>query len=138
MLKSKNTHLIFYDGKCGLCDRVVQFVLKHDVNHRFLFAPLQGQTASQCLKNIPTDIQQQDSLIFIENFLGSPRLLYSQGKAVFRILWLLGGWWRVLGVFNFFPSFLYDWLYRFIARNRKKISFSCSIHFKKDYERFLP
>src|SRR5262245_12424741 len=34
--------MIFYDGHCGLCHRFVKFVLKHDPDAHFHFAPLQS------------------------------------------------------------------------------------------------
>ena len=37
-------HLLLYDGVCGLCDRLVQFVLAHDPGGVFDFAPLQSAT----------------------------------------------------------------------------------------------
>ena len=33
---------IFYDGACGLCHRVVRFVLAEDHGGKFMFSPLQG------------------------------------------------------------------------------------------------
>ena len=37
-------HLLLYDGVCGLCDHLVQFVLAHDRRGVFDFAPLQSAT----------------------------------------------------------------------------------------------
>jgi len=36
--------IVFYDGTCGVCDRFVRFVIRHDRNGCFLFAPLGGST----------------------------------------------------------------------------------------------
>jgi predicted DCC family thiol-disulfide oxidoreductase YuxK len=41
------THVVFFDGVCGLCDRWVQFVLPRDRGARFRFAPLQGALAAR-------------------------------------------------------------------------------------------
>ena len=43
----------FYDGHCGLCHRIVRFVIQHDREQVFRFAPLQGETAS---KQLPRDL----------------------------------------------------------------------------------
>ena len=40
----ENKLLLFYDGSCGLCHRFVLFVLKHEEEPLFQFAPLQGET----------------------------------------------------------------------------------------------
>ena len=36
------TETLFYDGHCGLCHGAVKFVLRHDREAVFRFAPLQG------------------------------------------------------------------------------------------------
>ncbi|WP_286827645.1 thiol-disulfide oxidoreductase DCC family protein, partial [Maribacter sp. UBA4516] len=40
----KNKQLILFDGVCNLCNASVQYVIKHDKNNVFMFAPLQGET----------------------------------------------------------------------------------------------
>ncbi len=35
--------ILFYDGDCGVCNWVVQWVLRRDVGGRFHFAPLQAK-----------------------------------------------------------------------------------------------
>jgi predicted DCC family thiol-disulfide oxidoreductase YuxK len=42
---SGGAHLVLYDGVCGLCNRLLQFLLAHDRRAVFSFAPLQGPTA---------------------------------------------------------------------------------------------
>ena len=41
--------ILFFDGVCGLCDRLVQFVLHRDTRARFRFAALQSDVATQTL-----------------------------------------------------------------------------------------
>lgn len=132
-------HLVFYDGECGFCDHIVQFIMKQDKNELFDFAPLQGQTAAQMLKHLPPEIINNDSLILIENYKTDPQY-YVLGKGALRICWLLGGVWAVFGILSFLPSFLYDWGYRLVAKNRKKFfkNPSCVIPTKEKRERFLP
>ena len=38
-------YLVLYDGECGLCDRSVQFLLRHDKKGVLTYAPLQGEAA---------------------------------------------------------------------------------------------
>lgn len=111
-------NLVFYDGSCGFCDHVVQFLLKIDTKGLFVFAPLQGITAKKLLKNIPP----ADSLVLIEDYNSPDRSFYQFGKAAFRILWLIGGLWALLGWVSFLPPILYNWGYRLIARNRHAFS----------------
>lgn len=130
-------HLVFYDGQCGFCDRVVNFILKADKKELFVFAPLQGETAK---KMVPEYSEQLDTLVLIEDYRGQNRKTYIQSKAVFRILWLLGGGWMLLGWLYFLPSWMFDWGYRLVARNRGKLfsKESCQIPEQKTREKFLP
>lgn len=133
-------HLLFYDGQCGLCDHIVQFLLKADIEHQFVFAPLQGSTAAIVLKELPEEYKTVDSLVLVENYQAADQKFYVMGKGAFRILWLLGSWWSVLGVFSFLPSFLYDWGYRLVAHNRHRF-FSqsvCVLPDPSNKTRFLP
>lgn len=128
-------HLVFYDGECGLCDAVVQFILKRDKEQIFVYAPLQGETAGQLLIPKP----QEDTVILIENFETLPqRYIYSQ--AVFRILWLLGGWWALPGLLFFLPPVLFNWGYRLVAKYRKRLfpKTECVLPPPTDGKRFLP
>jgi predicted DCC family thiol-disulfide oxidoreductase YuxK len=133
-------HLVFYDGACGFCDRVVQFLLCADTKKRFAFAPLQGKTALKYLESLPESMKGVDSLILIENYLSIQPKTFVLGKAAFRICWLLGGAWVLLGWTSFLPSFLYDWGYRLVARNRHRIFKNnvCQLPQPQNKERFLP
>lgn len=113
-------HLVFYDGACGLCDRTVQFLLNADQNAKFDFAPLQGKTAAEMLKALPAEYKQLDSLVLIENYQTQSPKIYVMSKAIFRILWLIGGFWKLVGWLCYLPSFLGDIGYRFVARHRHK------------------
>lgn len=141
---SKGKHLIFYDGQCGLCDRVVHWILKHDLSEQFDFAPLNGVTAA---KKIPynslklnVNSSNEDTLVLIENYQSDSPQIYILGKAAFRICWLLGGVWKVLGSLAFLPSWMYNWIYRLVAKNRQSL-FSmeqCQLHKHEFKNRFLP
>lgn len=138
-MSANHKHLVFYDGECGFCDQVVQFLLKVDRKEQFLFAPLQGKTAAKVLQKLPDQYKQVDSLVLVENYATNKQHFYVLGKASFRILWLLGGSWRLLGWICFLPSFLYNWGYRLVARNRKKLMpEACILPDPKSQDRFLP
>lgn len=141
MATATGQHLVFYDGTCGMCHWVVQFLLKHDRNKIFMFAPLQGETAGVLLKDWRITVPEADSLVLIENYQDpDQKKIYIFGKGALRICWLLGGLWMVPGAISFLPSFLYDWLYKWVARHRFKwfASQSCLIPKTQNTSRFLP
>lgn len=133
-------HLIFYDGQCGLCDRVVQWVIRQDKKRIFLFAPLQGTTAKKVLGSLTPEQKQLDTLILIENFSSKNQHIYLLGKGALRICWLLGGLWIIPGSLSFLPGFFYNWGYRLVARNRHRLfsNDSCVLPTANEAERFLP
>ena len=133
-------HLLFYDGECGLCDHVVQFVLQRDKAGLFQFAPLQGETAVATLRALPAKYKSLDSLILIENVNTPQARIYVLGQGAFRTLWLLGGPWKLLGSLGFLPPILYNWGYRLVARNRHRFfdTNSCLLPDPTQKKRFLP
>lgn len=131
-------HLVFYDGECGFCDMSVQFLLNIDSAELFAFAPLQGSTAKELLSNQLQGFEP-DTLVLIENYQSKDSTTYIYAQAVFRICWLLGGWWRLIGWLCFFPPFLFNWAYRLFARHRYLFGRNvCHLPDRADKERFLP
>lgn len=80
--------ILFYDGHCGLCSRLVRFIAKRD-GGLFLFAPLQGQTAVDKLQGK----QAQLNTVFI----ATANQLRSQSSAIVFALRQLSLPWRLLG-----------------------------------------
>lgn len=134
-------HLLLYDGQCGLCNRALLFVLERDPEGQFAFAPLEGSTARQFEPLLPSDEKLGESLLFIEEFASaSPRLLL-RSQALFRLFWLLGGHWRLLGWLYFIPAtrFFFDPLYRLVAHHRDRFfSRRCLLPQDEHRDRFLP
>lgn len=133
-------HLVFYDGACGFCDRSVEVLLGLDKKQVFAFAPLQGTTAAHFFAT-EASFMEVDSLILIENYQTPERKIYKYGQSVFRICWLLGGGWRLLGLLSFIPGVFYDWSYRLLARNRLRFFQQlpvCRFPDPANRDRFLP
>lgn len=107
-------HLIFFDSSCGFCHSIVRFVLRHDKKELFIFAPLQGKTAKDFFHTIP------NTIVLVENYKTPQQKISQSGRGALRILWLLGGIWKAIGWICFLPPILYNWIYRFIAKNRYK------------------
>jgi predicted DCC family thiol-disulfide oxidoreductase YuxK len=128
------THLVFYDGECGLCDFIVSFLLKKDKERVFLFAPLQGKTAQ---KKLTPDLIEKDTLILIENFGTDQENILLFGKAALRIAWYLGGFFTLFGILSFVKSTPFDFIYKIVARNRSKFFKNRCTLLKNENDRFL-
>jgi predicted DCC family thiol-disulfide oxidoreductase YuxK len=128
--------LLLYDGVCGLCNRLVRFVLKRDRRAYFRFASLQSDYAARILKPHSFDPQDLNTLYVAED-----ERLRTRADAVIFILQKLGGRWRIAAAaLRILPRPLRDWGYRFVARHRYRIFGhyeSCLLPAKKYHDRFL-
>jgi predicted DCC family thiol-disulfide oxidoreductase YuxK len=111
--------IILYDGVCGLCNRLTQFVLPRDRKDRFRFAPLQGPLGQQILEKYgkPTD-RLETFYLLVDPGTATERLIERSSAAV-RVLLTLGSGWPLAGGLLFLvPRFLRDVGYDFIASHR--------------------
>jgi predicted DCC family thiol-disulfide oxidoreductase YuxK len=111
-------NLLLYDGVCGLCDRLVQFVLRHDRADRFRFAALQSQLAGHLLRAYGRDAGDLDTVYVIAHYGEPAATLLSKGRAVLFALAQLGGIWRLASLLRVLPRPLLDFGYDQIARRR--------------------
>lgn len=127
--------IIFFDGVCGLCNRFVDAVLRADRKGVFRFAPLQGETAKALLTPLPDD-DRTWSVIYRD-----AQGTFRESEAVLRVLWRLGGWWKVLAVLQCVPRPIRDSVYRMVARNRYRWfgkRAACRLPTPEERARFLP
>lgn len=132
--KNSGSPVIFFDGVCGLCNHFVNFILAHDLKGLFLLAPLQGMTAGERL-----DIPVGESLNSVVLWDGDS--IYRKSAAVVRILWELGGFWRILGgLLWLIPRPFRDAGYALVAMLRYRLFGKkevCRMPTPEERERFL-
>ena len=61
-------HLVLYDGVCGLCSRLLQFVLRHDHRAVFDFASLQSATGNAMVARWGRNPQELTSFYVVADF----------------------------------------------------------------------
>jgi len=110
-----NDFVLLYDGVCGFCNKSVHMILAHDKQGTLKFAPLQSHfgeevTARHHVKNI-------DSIVLVDNSSGTERV-YVRSNAALKIASYLGGWWKLLEVFQIIPRPLRDFCYDLFAKYR--------------------
>ena len=88
--------ILFYDGVCGLCNSLVQFLLKHDKRGRLRFASLQSDFTEKVLRRHGFDPKDLDTLHVVENYEQPDERLLQRSDAVLRAARELGGYWSVL------------------------------------------
>jgi len=128
--------VLFFDGVCGLCNRLVHFVLTRDRRNRFRYAPLQGGFAGRELPPRGGNPADLDTMYV----LAKDGRLLRESEAVFFALQELGGFWRVLAWLRVLPRALTDGGYRLVARGRYgpfgKLD-ACPVHGPAERGRFI-
>ena len=116
-----NNPVIFYDGVCGLCDRLVRFVLKHDQRGFFRFAALQGHFAAKALAHHGKDAAQLEAMCVIAGEKSRPEELLCKSDAAIFVLRQLNWPWKAAVLLKIVPRGLRDRVYDWIARRRYRI-----------------
>jgi len=114
-------HLVLYDGVCGLCNRLLQFLLAHDRRAVFSFASLQSAIGQTMVARFGGNPQDLNSSYVLANYR-TPRIKpFMKSRAAIFVARELGWPWRVLCVAGFLPTQALDSIYDFIARNRYRV-----------------
>lgn len=143
--------IILYDGVCGLCNRLNQFVLRRDPDAIFRFASLQSPFAASILSRHGANPQDLDTVYVVvnhdlakhapDNAAQPDEGLLPRSDAVLFVLKRLGGIWKLLGLLlELLPRVLRDAAYRLVARNRYRIfgrSETCMLPNPEHRGRFL-
>ena len=76
--------ILLYDGVCGLCNRLVQFILRFDPEGVFRFASLQSALAGDILARHGADARDLNTVYVVVNYeLPDERLLARSDAVVF-------------------------------------------------------
>jgi len=138
--------ILLYDGVCGLCNRMVQFVLRRDPAAVFRFAALQSELATRILTRHGADARDLATVYVVVNYELTDEQLLSRSDAVSFIFQHLGAaelrsarpglrpgpthatptpgslFWRVAGrALRVVPRSIRDLGYRIVARNRYRM-----------------
>ena len=114
--------IILYDGVCGLCNRLVQFLLKRDKRGRLRFASLQSDFAARVLSRHGIDPKDLDTVQVVVNYEQSDEQVVNRSDAVLRAAQELGMPWNILTtIARIVPRALRDVVYGFVARNRYRV-----------------
>lgn len=108
--------IIVFDGMCVLCSANARFVLRHDANHHFLLAAMQGDAGRAIYTGAGIDPNNPETLVVVTS-----RAVLRNSDAVIHIYRHLGWPWRAASVFFLVPRAVRDRLYLLIARNRYRL-----------------
>lgn len=108
--------IVLYDGVCGLCDRSVQLILRHDRRGRFRFAALQSDAGRALLERHGMDPAALDSVVLVEDGKA-----WRRSAAALRIARHMDGPWPAISIFRIIPAPVSDFFYDLVARYRYRI-----------------
>ena len=116
--------VVLFDGVCNFCDASVNFVIEHDPEGYFKFAPLQSDAGKSLateygLASETTGSQPADDLIPIDSvILVEDGKAYTHSTGALRIARKLSGFWPVFYALIVVPKPIRDFFYRLFAKYR--------------------
>jgi len=113
--------IVLYDGVCGLCNRLNQFLLKRDRYDRLRFASLQSEFAGNILRRHSLDPLDLDTVCIVVNHGTSDERVLARSDAIIHVVRLLGGFWQAAVLGMVIPKVLRDALYKLVATNRYRV-----------------
>ena len=117
----EGAHLVLYDGVCGLCSSLLQFLLTHDRRGVFAFASLQSATGRAVVEGLGGDPADVTSFYVLANYRTDRRRTLARSKAALFVAGQLGWPWKAAVIARVLPSGVLDRAYNVIARNRYRV-----------------
>ena len=114
--------IIFYDGVCGLCNTLVQFLIKRDKRGALRFASLQSDFAAQVLGGHGIDPTDLDTVQVVVNYEQPNERVLNRSDAILRACSELGRFWKAAAALGqVVPRPLRNLVYGLVARNRYQV-----------------
>jgi len=132
---SQERTIVFLDGVCGLCNSMVDWLIRADRHRHLFFAPLQGITAQEHGIRLPAD-RDPDTIIC---YTSSKQ--YERSEAILHIVRRLGLPYSLLCIFVLIPRPLRDIVYNKLAKYRYRLfgkKESCRLPLPEEKQYFLP
>jgi predicted DCC family thiol-disulfide oxidoreductase YuxK len=108
--------VVLYDGTCGLCDRSVQLILRHDRRGRFRFAALQSDIGRALLEKHGLPVDALDTVVLVEDGRA-----WTKSSAALRIARRMDAPWPALRALTLVPRPVRDFFYDRVAKSRYRI-----------------
>jgi predicted DCC family thiol-disulfide oxidoreductase YuxK len=113
MAASRTEPIVLFDGVCNFCNAGVNFIIDRDARARIRFAALQSAAGQRLLRRFGLRTTDFDTLVLVDG----PKCV-TRSTAALRIAALMDGWWPLLSALLLVPTFLRDYAYDLLARNR--------------------
>jgi predicted DCC family thiol-disulfide oxidoreductase YuxK len=111
-------HLVLYDGVCGLCSRLLQFLLRHDRRAVFSFASLQSQAGQAIVERFGGNPGELTSFYVVEGYRTDHSRILAKSDAALFVASALEWPWKLGAAVRIVPRPIRDRVYDVVARNR--------------------
>ena len=118
---SQGAHLVLYDGVCGLCSLLLQFLLRHDHRAVFNFASLQSATGKAMVARWGGNPDELTSFYVLANYRTAHARMFSRSSAALFVAGELGWPWKVAVLMRVLPSAILDRVYDVVAQSRYRV-----------------
>ena len=138
-MKASGRSVLLYDGSCGLCSRLVQFVLRADPAGTLRFGSLQEGYARELWSRHP-ELREVNSMAWVDTSPDGRERVFIRSEAALRLARYLKYPWRLLALTRIVPRSLRDRFYDYVARRRHQWFGSaptCALGTPQDQARFL-
>jgi predicted DCC family thiol-disulfide oxidoreductase YuxK len=112
---------VLYDGVCGLCNRLLQFLLTHDRRGVFAFASLQSAIGRAVVERLGGDPTELTSFYVLANYRTRHSRIFARSKAALFVAGQLGWPWKAAVLARVLPNAILDHVYNVVARNRYRM-----------------
>ncbi len=114
-------HLLLFDGECGLCAGLVQFILAHDPSGIFHFAALASPEGRAMVTRHGGDPDDVSTVYVVADYRTPEARPLTRSRAALFVAGTLGWPWKAATLFGVLPTALLDRLYDVVARNRYRV-----------------
>jgi predicted DCC family thiol-disulfide oxidoreductase YuxK len=119
--QGRGIHLALYDGACGFCNRLVQFLLATDHRAVFDFASLQCATGRAIVESAGKNPDELNSFYVFANYRTPESRVITKGQAALFVAGELGWPWKLATSMRALPTGVLDGVYDLVARHRYRI-----------------
>ena len=118
---AEGSHLVLYDGVCGLCSRLLQFLLKHDHRAVFTFASLQSVTGRAIVERFGGNPHELTSFYVLADYRTRRARIFSRSSAALFVAGELAWPWKTAVLMRVLPTSILDRVYNLVAQNRYRV-----------------
>jgi len=127
-------NIVLFDGVCNLCNRSVDFIIRHEKSHKLQFASLQSDVGKSIVNKSGLDEIPDSVMLYVDG------KLLIRSDAVLAISTYLKRPYAYGIIFKYVPKILRDSVYNLIAKNRYRWfgkRETCRVPSADERERFL-